>query len=173
MMKKIDWTEVDEVKEFEKLPPGGYVCKITAVEDRYEKEYLFIEYDIEEGKFKGHFKELYDGFSFWGGSFIRSYKETARSFFKGFLTALEQSNSGFKFDNDERALVGKIVGLVLGDEEYEGKDGTVKVRKCVAQIHSADKIRKKDFKVPDIKKLKATEAMANLTDIADDDDMPF
>ena len=41
-MKKINWKNVEEAKEFEKLPAGGYICGITAVEDVPEKEYLRI-----------------------------------------------------------------------------------------------------------------------------------
>ena len=35
-MKNIDWSKVEEAKGFEKLPMGGYVCGITAVEDKPE-----------------------------------------------------------------------------------------------------------------------------------------
>ena len=45
-MKHIDWDNVKEAKGFEKLPMGGYVCGITAVEDVPDKEQLKFEFDI-------------------------------------------------------------------------------------------------------------------------------
>ena len=38
-MKKINWNEVKDAKEYDKLLPGGYICQITAVKDEPEKEY--------------------------------------------------------------------------------------------------------------------------------------
>ena len=37
-----DWSRVEEAKEFEMLPSGGYVCQILRVEDVPDKEYLKI-----------------------------------------------------------------------------------------------------------------------------------
>ena len=46
-MKKIDLTNVQEFTKF-KNPVGGFICKITTVEDVPEKEYLKVGYDICE-----------------------------------------------------------------------------------------------------------------------------
>ena len=66
-MKNIDWQNVEEVKEYVRVAPGGYVCVITAVEDVPDKEYLRIEYDIAEGENKGYYKALYDSKGVLGG----------------------------------------------------------------------------------------------------------
>ena len=119
-MKNINWNSVPDPVELPRLAPGGYVCKITVAVDVPEKEFLKLEYDIAEGEHKGHWDALYKAKAFWGGTFYRSYKEKAQSMFKGFLTAVKESNPGFVFENDEKRLEGKLIGLVLAEEEYRG-----------------------------------------------------
>lgn len=158
-MKNINWTSVEENKEYDRLIPGGYICGITTVEDKEDKEFIIVFYDIVEGKFKNYFKNLEQAKNFWGGKFIKSYKETALSFFKGFLTAIEKSNSGFvanSFDGDVNKLKNKYIGLVLGEEEYMSADETLKIRLYVAEVRSVDRIRSGDFKIPELKKFKIT-----------------
>lgn len=177
-MKKQNWDKVEDAKEYAKPTPGGYICGITNVIDDEQKEYLKIEYDFAEGKFKNYWRELNKAKGFWGGSFIRSYKEKALPFFKGFKTAVEQSNPGYKFDEDNlAALKRKLIGLVLGEEEYQANDGSIKSRLYVAQILSADKIKSGNFKVPSLKKLadsvpQTSTPSSDFTPI-DDGDLPF
>lgn len=150
-MKNVDLTNVEEAKEYVRLAAGGYICKITKVEDVPGKEYLKIYYDIAQGDFKGYFTDLMDAKNFWGGTFIKSYKETALSFFKAFTTAVENSNPKYKFDNDETKLVGRLVGLVLGEEGYVANDGSSKNRLYVKETRSIDVIKNKQFEVPEYK----------------------
>lgn len=176
-MKKQNWDNIEDAKEYAKPTPGGYICGITAVEDVEAKEYLKIEYDFAEGEFKNYFRQLHEAMDFWGGRFIRSYKTKALPFFKSFKTAVEQSNAGYKFDEDNlQALKRKLVGLVLGEEEYIGKDGKIKTRLYVAQTISVDKIRKGDFDVPKLKKLdksKIEQSVSESFEEISDDDLPF
>lgn len=174
-MKNVDWNVVEEATEFERLVPGGYVAVITDVEDVEEKEYLKIYYDIAEDKFKDYFKQLCESKNFWGGHFIRSYKETALSFFKGFLTAIEASNRGFvanTFDGNISSLRGKRIGLVLSEEEYKSNDGKIKTRLYVSATRAADKIRQGEYKVNDLKKLDESQR-SSLTESEIIDDLPF
>jgi hypothetical protein len=183
-MKNIDWNSVQEAQEFSRLPVGGYICGIVRVEDVPEKEYLRIEYDIADGQFKNYYRQQAQRNPDWkwGGVLIRSYKETAQPFFKAFITSVEKSNAGYKFSNDENTLVRKLVGLVLGEEEYQKQNGDIATRLYVAQVHSVDAIKKGEFKVPELKKLSgsATPAPAYATgntsdfqEIPSDDDLPF
>ncbi|HWT74349.1 MAG TPA: hypothetical protein VN258_06485 [Mobilitalea sp.] len=178
-MKKIDFNGVEEPKEYTRLVAGGYICRITLVEDVPEKEYLKIEYDIAVGDMKDYFKNLNDAKGFWAGKFIKSYKETALSFFKGFTTAVEKSNAGYKFDNDEKKLIGKLVGLVIGEEGYIGNDGSSKNRLYVKDVRSVDSIKNGDFEVPAYKPAPAQQpslSQANNfmpTGDISDDEMPF
>lgn len=144
--------------ERERLPAGGYICKITKVEDFPDKEYLKIEFDIADGKYKGWYAEIEKRAGFWGGHFIRSYKESAAGFFKGFVTAIEQSNPNYKWEWKEQTLVGKWIGLVIGYEEYRKRDGDVGERTYVAQNRSGKAIKDGDFTVPELKRLKSDAA---------------
>ena len=187
-MKKQNWNAVQEAADFERPIPGGYIARITNVEDNEAKEYLKIEYDFAEGKFKGHYAELYKAKGFWGGSFIRSYKEKALPFFKSFKTCLETSNRGYFFEEDRLDdMCGKLIGIVLGEEEYRKNDGTVGNRLYVSQVRAAKAIQDGDFKIPDLKKLAPTPGAipapsgvapyggsSGFVDLSDDDgDIPF
>ena len=175
-MKNINWNEVEEVKDFNKLPAGGYVCGVTAVEDVPASEYLKIEFDIAEGEFKNYYRNLYDSRGFWAGRFIKSYKEKALGFFKKMLIAFEKSNNGFTFANDEKVLKRKLIGLVIGYEQYIGNDGTVKERINVADFLPVEDIRAGRFEVPALKPLsdddydRVADRAAEFTNLTDDDD---
>ena len=129
-MKKYDNYEQAEAftGEFETLEPGAYICKILKVEVE-EKPYgdlMRIFFDIAEGERKDFYKKLYDKLGKWLGQYTQTVHKEYIQYFKGFMTALENSNSGFKWDWDENKLKGKLFGGVFGEEEYE-KDGKIKV----------------------------------------------
>ncbi len=157
------------------VPAGGYLIKITSVEDIEEKEYLKFTYDIYFGEHKGFFAN-----SKYPPQFIKSYKETALGFFKGFVTAVENTNTktNYKFNQYKlQELVGKIVGAVIGLEEYQAKDGRVFERNTVTQFISGQKITDGEFTVPAVKKLQTIvpPVTTDFVDITDDDtdDLPF
>lgn len=143
--------------ESTRLPAGGYICKYTNVEDVSEKSYLYMEFDIAEGEYKGYFENLYDRADFWAGKCYRSYKEKALPMFKRMCSAVTKSNKNFIFDGnehaDEQTLIGKKVGILLGEEEYIGNDGTTKIRLYVVREMPVDEIKAGKFKVPVLKKL--------------------
>lgn len=176
-MKHIDWDKVEEVKSFEKLPAGGYICGITAVEDVPDKEYLKFEFDIAEGEHKNEFRNLYEAKGFWAASFVKSYKDKARGFFKKMLTAFEKSNSGFKFNDDEKVFKRKLIGLVVGYEEYTANDGTVKQRLVVVAWLPVKDIKDGNFTVPKLKTLYGEDEKTSTNDgfkeLEDDGDLPF
>lgn len=176
-MKRInDWANIKESGTFERLAPGAYIAKILNVKDFPEKEYLKISFDIAEGEKKGFFKKSFDSDTRdakkWpnGGSFIRSYKQTATGMFKGFTNAIEASNKGYTFDFDEQTLVGKVVGVVVGEEEFLNQKGQVRVRTYVNSVRSVDAIKKGDYKVPELKKLDASKVT---TAVASSSSAPF
>lgn len=167
-MKPIEnWNEIQEAKTFERLPVGGYVCAIKAVEDVPDKQYLKIYFDIVKGEKKGYFQNEYDRDTRpqkkWAqaGTFIRSYKDSAASMFKGFINAVEASNKNFTWNWDEKSLVKKYVGLVIGEEEYVNQKGAVRVRNYVVGIHKTETIESGDFKMPELKKLTVSTTTVN------------
>lgn len=151
--------------DFERLPVGGYVCKITEVKDVTASDYLQVIYDIAEGDYKGFYSNDWGEKHPWAHSVVFSYKETALGMFKGRLKAIDASNgtdfmtqavNGF----DEKQLVGKLVGLIIGEEEYESDRGEVRTSMKVRSVVPVDKIRSGDFKVPELKRLEKAAAPA-------------
>jgi hypothetical protein len=161
-MKAINLDNVQEFTRF-KNPVGGFICQIMAVEDVPDKEYLKVFYDIaealspEQEEFVGMYTKRKQERQFEYPSTVVSYKENSLPFFKGFVTALESSNKGYQFDSDETKMVGKKIGFVIAEEEYEGRDKNgaprVRVRTYVAERHSVQAIKEGDFNVPEFKKL--------------------
>ena len=169
-MKAINnFDKIQESGSFEKLPVGGYIIKILAVDDVPEKEYLKIFFDINDGEKKGFFQKAFKDDTRaekkWpnAGSFIRSYKENALPMFKGFTNAIKNSNKGYKWNFDEKSLVNKVVGVVIGEEQYLNQKGQVRTRTYVSAVRSVDTIKKGEFTVPELKKLDATKVSSNQT----------
>lgn len=163
-MKRIEnWDSIVESTPFKRLTPNGYICKILKVENYPEKEYLKIYFDIVKGDDKGYFKKQYDGDTRkekkWpnAGTFIRSYKDSAASMFKGFTNAVEKSNKGYQWNFDEKTLVNKLIGLIIADEQYQNQKGQVRVRNYVAAVRSVETIEKGEYEIPALKELTTTK----------------
>jgi hypothetical protein len=140
-------------------------------------DYIRVEYDIADGEFKGYYNEQYVKWGGkWNASFIRSYKEKALGMFKHFTNCVEQSNTGYEWDWNEKGLVGKFVGLVLGEEDYKNSMGDIKTKLVVSQIKTVEEIKNGDFKVPAPKKIE-TETTTNdfdsFEEIKTDSSLPF
>ena len=165
--------------EFARPTAGGYVCKIIdvkdfPVDDKGKGDYLKIEYDIVEGEFEGYYKEQYDKWGGnWNASFIRSYKEKALGMFKHFTNCIEKSNSNYIWNWNETTLIGKKIGLVLGEEEYINSQGNLRVKLVVKEIKTVGDIINGEFKVPVIKKLVDNNSVVNFVEIKDDEELPF
>lgn len=172
-MKNINWDNVQEATDFERIKPGGYIATILTVEDDPAKEYLKMELDISEGEYAGYYSDLAANKNFWGLTLYRSYKESAQGFFKRFKNDVEKSNAGYTFNNDEKTLVRKQVGVILREEEYVANDGSVKTRIIISNTKPVSDIKAGNFKVPDLKKLddKSIDPPAGFT--ANTDDTPF
>jgi hypothetical protein len=184
-MKRIENYETVQASsgEFARPAAGGYICKIIDVEDvpmdanTGKGDYLRIEYDIADGEFKGYYKEQFDRWGGnWNASFIRSYKEKAIGMLKHFTNCVEQSNAGYEWDWNEKGLIGKVVGLVLGEEDYKNSMGDIKTKLVVSQIKTVEEIKNGDFKVPAPKKLQPETTSSDFDafeEIKTDDTLPF
>lgn len=175
-MKRID--DYDNIKateggDFQKNPVGGFVCRIVDVKNEEAREYLIVEFDIMEGDYAGYYSDLFTRAGFWGLKAFKSYKEKNMKYFKGFITAVEQSNQGYKWDWNENYLKDRFIGLVIGEEEYIKNNGAVGTRAVVVRNTSVENIRKGNYEVPEKIKLKEEVSVTIKTPNKVDDDLPF
>ena len=175
-MRPIDnWNQVEAVgsDEYKRLVPGGYVCRITKVEDNPDKSYLYIEFDITEGEYTGYGASCMERNGFTPLRMYRSYTDKAAGMFKGFTQDVEASNSQYKWDWKEQTLVGRLIGVVLGEEEYRKQDGSVGTR-FNARTKTVAAIRDGKFKVPEKKTLPVETTTPSFTAMDDDGgELPF
>ena len=149
-MKNTNWKDVSSGGG--QPTKGGYICKIIAIEDDEDREFLKISLDIDEGEFAGYFQDLYDRFGFYGLTTVRSYKETAKGLFKNFLITLEESNAEFiadDFDNDPEKLLNLRIGAVTTLRRYTKNNGLDGTQLHVADLCSVSDILEHNFTVPD------------------------
>ena len=183
------YKEAEATGDFVRIPAGGYICRITAVENVADKKYLWVIYDVATGEFKGLYSDEWSKDHPYAHRFVKSYKQTGDAdkdkkimgAFKAFLRAVDESNNtNFEGEAEtgmnEKELVGKLIGLVIGYEEYETDRGEIRERTNVAQIKTVDAIKDGKFKVPELKKLKAKDGTtAPVQGFAplNDEDIPF
>ena len=175
-MKAINnWNDIQAAGSNERPGAGGYVCIIRKVTDDPEKEQLRIEYDIAEGPFKNYAADTAERSGWWPLDTVKSYKAKALPFFKAFTDAVEATNAGYKWNFDERTLVGKGVGIVLREEEYYNRSGQLKTRLKPYEFMAVARIRGGDFTVPERKVAdQAQQTTSPFTDLGEDDGtLPF
>lgn len=178
-MKVIEnWDLIDEAGELKRLPAGPQPCKIIEVIDVPEKEYLDVYFDIVDGEYKGYFGTLQTNTGKNYGRIARSYKTNAMPFFKAFITAIEKSNNGYKWNWDEKTLNGKFCVVNFRDEEYV-VDGQLKVMAKAEEIRSIEAWKKGEVKILPMKKYEGplptesgTVAAPSPVEIPDDE-LPF
>ena len=171
--KPSNWNSVQEFTERKTLPVGAYVCLVKQchIQPTEYGDQLAILFDICEGEHSGYFTNDYNTSTLenkkWRGV-LRQWlpkddgsdkDETTKRIFKGMVTSFEKSNPGYTFDWNEGSLVGKKVGILFRNEEWEwqGKSGW-SVRPLRAM--SADSVREGNYTIPDDKPL-ASRSNAN------------
>lgn len=183
--------------EFATLPAGLYVCEILGVkQEEYNGHSRFVmQFDIAEGDQKGFYQKQYNAEkqmnqeAKYKGIHRQNMEEQGLPFFKGLMTSVERSNQGFHFPwgtkGNEKTLVGKRFGAVMGREEFLTPDNQKRMATKIVQIRSIDGL--KDAKIPEDKLLSdsvpenATGMQSNQTngdgfiDVPDnvDEELPF
>ncbi len=133
----------DEVKasnvdgSVEYPPAGAYVVKIYRVEIKKNDkgdQWLALDIDIDDGPYENFYGDLYNNSTLpekkWGcihRIFIpkndgSEKDEWTKSRFKGFITAIEESNEGYKWDWNEQGLVTKRYGCAFRNEPWHFED---------------------------------------------------
>ena len=154
-MKKIEnWNEIEAkgMDDFKALPIGAYECKIiNAVENHNEqsgKTTLKVMVDIASGEYKDYFKKRYDSNTAidrkWDNNATKflAFEGENTSYFKGFITIVENSNIGYKWNWEESTLRDKKLVGVFQYEEYEKQDGTKALKVRLTKFRSLDKLGK-------------------------------
>jgi len=180
-----------DTTDYKRLVGGGYNIKIVKCTEKEDKEYYDVVYDIAEGEYQDMFSTDYyadDADKDFRHHFIISYKNGNLSNVKRLIEVVEQSNPGFNWSGLDTELVGKIIGVVLQEEEYERNDGEVGVGiSNFVTLKSTDEINAGDYKVPKIKKLRGGRTVqaepvrvgagqttgASVFASVKDDDVPF
>lgn len=175
---------------FPTLPVGPHICKIIGarVEESNGNNYLAVAFDIaENGEYDGFYAQQYDRkkqFSDtpkWPGRFscpltTREGKTNGR--FKGFLTSVEESNSGYNFKQtggDENTLKGKLVGFNFGEEEWRRTDGKVATTVKPFYAVPVSKVRE-GIEPPEARKLNDNQAQMErqgFKEVDETDELPF
>ena len=167
----------------QRLTVGGKICIIVNAYETTTKKtnqpMLALEFDIAEGEEKGYYDAAQKQY---GGDWRGVYRQgtldkdgNCSPFFKGMISSIEESNDRYKFDFNEKTLIGKKFGGVFGEEEYEGRDFSIKTSIKLMQIRSVDAIRKGNFKIPAKKTLSGTTQLTvdkGTTEI-NQEDIPF
>lgn len=165
--KPNNWENVREFTDREKLPLGAYVCKVKGVRiDAADYgEQLVIQFDIAEGEYMDFYKREYAANTNANKKFkgvLRVWlprddgsekDEWTKSTFKGMVTSFEKSNPGYVWNWNEQTLIGRMIGVMFRNEEweYEGKTGwAVRPFRAI----SVDSARSGDFTLPKDKPLK-------------------
>ena len=134
-------SNVSAAGDYAKPVPGGYVMRIEAVRNNIQKNQLELYLDFTGGDFAGYNKQFKDKFGWWPAKCIRSYTDRALPFMRAFVETLIECNAdttglviGDFEDVDETKMVGKLIGVVVGEREYDGNDG---VRKTALDWYNA------------------------------------
>ena len=156
-IKDFDKVEAKGMDDFRGLPIGAYECVIKDARLNHNEETgkntLKISIDIASGEYKDYFLKAYETDTRidrkWNNNAVRylAYEGDNVSYFKGFITTIENSNVGYTWDWDETKLKGKKVCGVFQYEEYEKQDGTRGIKVRLSKFRSLDKL--KDIEVSD------------------------
>jgi hypothetical protein len=161
-MEKIEnWENIEArgMEDFKTLPIGAYECVIKDARinhnDLTGKNTFKVSIDIATGEFKDYFLDRYKNNTNpdkkWDNNAVRylAYEGENVSYFKGFITCVENSNIGYKWDWDETKLKDKKICGVFQYEEYERQDGLKAVKVRLNKFRSLNKMKEANENLSD------------------------
>lgn len=157
-----DYNETKAYGDVQMLPKGGYVLKIMGAEvhENSYGQYIKISCDVAEGEYKDFFANDYRNQQQedkkWHCIYLLNVPNDdgsekdgwTKRRFKTVTEALEESNSGYHFDWDERKFKGKLIGGLFNEREYKKNDGSTGKAINLAQLCAIEKIRSGKFQIP-------------------------
>lgn len=169
--------------ESRKIEPGCYICKIRGAREEVTdkgKKRMVIAFDIDEGEYAGYYQERFARFpsNTFPGVFRQYIEGKSLPFFKGMITAIEESNPGYSYEKsgfEPATLKGKKFCGVFGEEEYMSSFSNQIEVTCRCQvIRSIKAMEDGEITLPKLKKYSGpapvtADSFAEITD----DDCPF
>ena len=159
-MEKIEnWDSIKAkgMEDFKNLPIGAYECIIKDARINHNeengKDTLKISIDIASGEYKDYFLKSYENDTRidkkWDNNAVKylAFEGDNVSYFKGFITCVENSNPGYTWDWNENKLKDKKICGVFLYEEYQKQDGTHGIKVRLNKFRSLDKM--KDINISD------------------------
>lgn len=144
---------------FKLLPIGAYKCiiKDARIHTNKEngKETLKVSVDIASGEYKDYFQKRYDNNTNkdkkWDNNAVKylAFQGENVSYFKGFITCVENSNVGYKWNWDETSLKNKKICGIFQYEEYKKLDGSKAVKVRLNKFRSLDKLKESQENIND------------------------
>jgi len=121
-MPKIDFSQIDDVKDFSPLPDGDYLCRLSEIEEsttQYDDELWKLKFEVIEGEYAGRY--VFDNMVF---------SEAALKRAKLICSRLGINVSG-EIDLAPGMIEGRTCYLTVEIEEYEDSEGHLKKRNVV------------------------------------------
>lgn len=181
------------MKDTRKLPKGAYICRIISAKED-ENQYgtrLIIAFDISEGEYAGFYQEKFDANTAedkkWSGVIRLAVPAEDGSEADGYrirtfntaMVAIEESNPGYLWDWNEKALKGKTIGVVFNEKEFKSTDGRIISFTQPKRLTSVQSVKDGTFYVPKDEPLNESASGAagnswiSVPDNVSDDELPF
>lgn len=149
--------KAEESGRFEQLPAGPYVAQVKAVkvDGAAPDQTLVMRLEVAEGDYAGYFGKRYQHDAgrtnsaypakYKGDYRLRvpnpanqnsRYPESDKRRFNDMIFRMEKSNPGYHWDGDENKLVGKLVGINMQEDSYNGSVFT-----RIGRLEIADDVR--------------------------------
>ena len=195
MIKSYNGYKPERTTSRETLPAGGYVARIVdATVISYDwGDVLKVDFDICEGEYKDFFGTDYrnntNDDKKWRGVYrinipceSNQYFDSQRKSFNNFIACVEETNNGFHWAWEEKALKGKGIGVLFRNKEFsmDNANGHFEgwTTECCA-VTTAKDIRDGNFKMPKDKPLKSKVTSAPafaetaFSDSTEEGELPF
>ena len=167
MNRPSNWDNIQgkDAGEYVSLPPGVYCCRITNAKatktKNTDKEMVELTLDVASGEYKGIFAKSQYPPIYRQLTGNDDGNEDRQKFFKGMITAIEKSNDGYKWDWNPAGLVGKLLVVAFGEEEYLNRDGALATSVKPRFVRSVPQMREGGIEVPGLKKLNGNATAGN------------
>ena len=182
MIKPEGWDSVEAVtNEFDRLPAGGYVCKIVQAQDTNSKSgkpMLVLLLDIAEGKYKDYFAKQFDlakkynpDSAKWRACSYHLYDKDNMGRLKGTLELIVRNNAGYVWNWDEKTLKNKKIGVIFREREYINNSGQTRTALEVYQLHNVEGVE--DIPIPEKKTLEPPAYINDFGNVDPNEEVPF